>query len=126
MGEETHEGHYQAAKKRRRILMVDLIQRIHQENLGMNQAARLDPARSSTTTSFPAQLSRHRSSMCQSSLLSSIIAWAVWRSMWTVLFMVRMETSSQAYMLRGKSPVVYTATTVLAATLCWIVLFSAG
>merc|ERR1719325_351221 len=90
--------------------MVDLTQRIHQESLGMNQVARQDPAKSSTTISFQ----------------SSIIAWAVWRLIVTVLSMVRMETLSQASMLRGKLLVVYTATTVLVATLCWIASFSAG
>jgi len=36
--------------------MVDLIQRILQENLGMNQVGRQDPAKSFTTISFLARL----------------------------------------------------------------------
>merc|ERR1711953_1231128 len=48
---DAHEGHYQAAKKRRRTLMVEAGRHTPQGSPGTSQVERLDPAKSSTTTS---------------------------------------------------------------------------
>merc|ERR1712113_688375 len=48
---DTHDGHYEAAKKPRRIQMVVLGLHTLRASLGMNRVARLAPGKSFTTTS---------------------------------------------------------------------------